>query len=75
MLPNLLLYIDNLPPSTSQIIQELEKQRLEILSTTLDRYRLHTLGFGQSLLQVRLYSITFIPHDHVANILPLPAYR
>ncbi|CAL8368697.1 unnamed protein product [Arctogadus glacialis] len=34
-----------------QIIQELEKQRLEILSTTLDRYRLHISGFGQSLMQ------------------------
>ncbi|CAL8268694.1 unnamed protein product [Lota lota] len=33
-----------------QIIQELEKQRLEMLSTTLDRYHLHMSSFGQSLI-------------------------
>lgn len=38
-----------------QIIQELEKQRIEILSNILNKYGLYMSSFGQTLLHVRTY--------------------
>uniref|UniRef100_A0A8D3BW79 Osteoclast-stimulating factor 1 n=1 Tax=Scophthalmus maximus TaxID=52904 RepID=A0A8D3BW79_SCOMX len=35
-----------------QIVQELEKQRIEVLCNILNRYNLHMSGFGQTLKQI-----------------------
>ncbi|KAK0150908.1 Nostrin [Merluccius polli] len=41
---------ENTLKNCNQIIQEMEKQRLELLSNTLDRYNLHMSSFGQTLV-------------------------
>lgn len=40
-------------PLLFQIIQELEKQRIEVLCNVLNRYSLHMSSFGQTLKHVR----------------------
>ena len=48
-----------------QIIQELEKQRIEVMCNILSRYNLQMSSFGQTLKHVRPY--VHLPHKHPFN--------
>lgn len=55
------------PILLSQIIQELEKQRIEVLYNIMNKYNLHMSGFGQTVTHVRHPDLRSAPHKHTVN--------
>lgn len=55
-------------PAFFQIIQELEKQRIEVLCNMLNKYKLHICSFGQTLKHV---SHLDIQHSHQYTLHPI----